>query len=128
MENFEKIKTLISGLTGLLVQENEHIKQGDYRTLKASHAAKTVKLGALEKALFEIKSERAKAVLLPHMEAMQKQVSINAVLLSSALNGVKSANARLVSIRDRDRQTGTYNRRGQSVNMSEVQALKIKVL
>ena len=128
MDNFEDIKAMISDLTALLLQENERIKQGDYQTLNASSIQKSVKLQALETALISLKSKTAKDVLLPYMQDMQKQVSINAVLLSSALNGVKSANERIGSILDKERTTGTYDRLGRSVNMTDTLPLKIKVL
>lgn len=128
MDNFDDIKALISELTGLLLQENERIKQGDYQTLNASSVQKSIKLKALETALFSLKSASAKDVLLPYMQEMQRQVSINAVLLSSALHGVKSANERIGAILDKERKTGTYDRRGRSVNMPDTLPLKIKVL
>lgn len=128
MDNFEDIKAQISELTDLLLQENERIKQGDYQTLNASSIQKSKTLKTLETALYSLKSAAAKDVLLPYMQAMQKQVSINAVLLSAALNGVKSANERIGSILDKERKTGTYDRRGRSVNMTDTLPLKIKVL
>lgn len=128
MDNFKDIKTLISEITDLLLQENERIKQGDYQTLNASSRQKSTQLKALESSLISLQTTAAKDALLPYMQEMQKQVSINAVLLSSALNGVKSANERIGSILDKERKTGTYDRRGRSVNMPDTLPLKIKVL
>ncbi len=128
MTEYTVIRRLISDIIALLVQENEHIKQGDYRLVNASSAEKSKKMLALETALLDVKSPQAEAVLRPELERMQKHASINTVLLSAAINGVKSANDRVSAILNQERQTGTYDRRGRSVEMSETQAMKIKVL
>lgn len=128
MTDLTDIKSAIATLYDLLRTENDAIKRGDYTGLNISAIEKSKQITALEKTLFGLKSEAVKDALLPSLQTLQKQVSINATLLSSALNGVKSANNRLSMILDRERNTGTYDRRGRSVQMADSKPLQIKVL